>query len=183
MQQTNWHVITGAPCSGKTAVICELERRGHPVVHEAARAYIDQELQKGKTIARIKTNILAFERHILYQKIEIEQSLSKDATVFLDRAIPDSIGYYLLEGLNADDPIQKSGLCRYKNIFFFERITFEKDSVRSEDDEIAAALDGLLKKSYQMLGYDIISVPLMTVEDRADFILTQISHEESGSRP
>jgi len=183
MQQTNWHVITGAPCSGKTAVICELERRGHPVVHEAARAYIDQELQKGKTIARIKTNILAFERHILYQKIEIEQSLSKDATVFLDRAIPDSIGYYLLEGLNADDPIQKSGLCRYKNIFFFERITFEKDSVRSEDDEIAAALDGLLKKSYQMLGYEIISVPLMTVEDRADFILTQISHEESGSRP
>ncbi|MBW2239191.1 MAG: AAA family ATPase [Deltaproteobacteria bacterium] len=35
MQQTNWHVITGAPCSGKTSVICELERRGHPVVHEA----------------------------------------------------------------------------------------------------------------------------------------------------
>ncbi|MBW2239063.1 MAG: AAA family ATPase, partial [Deltaproteobacteria bacterium] len=95
---------------------------------------------------------------------------------------PDSIGYYLLEGLNADDPIQKSGLWRYKNIFFFERITFERDSVRSEDDEIAAALDGLLKKSYQMLGYEVISVPLMTVEDRADFILTQISHEESGSR-
>jgi predicted ATPase len=174
MQQTHWHVITGAPCSGKTAVICELERRGYPVVHEAARAYIHEELQKGKTMAQIKGDILAFERHILYQKIEIEQSLSKDATVFLDRAIPDSIGYYLLEGLNPDDPIQKSGLWRYKNIFFFERITFEIDTVRSEDDEIAAALDGLLKKSYQMLGYEIISVPLMTVEDRVDFILKHL---------
>lgn len=174
MQQTHWHVITGAPCSGKTAVICELERRGYPVVHEAARAYIHEELQKGKTMAQIKGDILAFERHILYQKIEIEQSLSKDATVFLDRAIPDSIGYYLLEGLNPDDPIQKSGLWRYKNIFFFERITFEIDTVRSEDDEIAAALDGLLKKSYQMLGYEIISVPLMAVEDRVDFILKHL---------
>ncbi len=174
MQQTHWHVITGAPCSGKTAVICELERRGYPVVHEAARAYIHEELQKGKTMAQIKGDILAFERHILYQKIEIEQSLSKDATIFLDRAIPDSIGYYLLEGLNPDDPIQKSRRWRYKNIFFFERITFEIDTVRSEDDEIAAALDGLLKKSYQMLGYEIISVPLMAVEDRVDFILKHL---------
>jgi predicted ATPase len=183
MQQTNWHVITGAPCSGKTSVICELERRGHPVVHEAARAYIDKELEKGKTMAQIKADISAFERHILYQKIEIEQSLSKDATVFLDRAIPDSIGYYLLEGLNADDPIQKSGLWRYKNIFFFERITFEKDTVRSEDDKIASELDRLLNESYRMLGYEIIFVPLMTVRERVDFILTQISHEESGPRP
>jgi len=174
MQQTHWHVITGAPCSGKTAVICELERRGYPVVHEAARAYIHSELEKGKTMAQIKGDISAFERHILYQKIEIERSLSKDATVFLDRAIPDSIGYYLLEGLNPDDPIQKSGRWRYKNIFFFERITFEIDTVRSEDDEIAAALDGLLKKSYQMLGYEIISVPLMTIEDRVDFILKHL---------
>jgi len=174
MQQTRWHVITGAPCSGKTAVICELERRGYPVVHEAARAYIHEELGKGSTIAQIKGDILAFERYVLYQKIEIEQSLSKDATVFLDRAIPDSIAYYLLEGLNPDDPIQKSGLWRYKNIFFFERITFEKDAVRSEDDEIAAALDGLLKKGYQMLGYEIISVPLMPVEDRVDFILKHL---------
>jgi len=59
MQQTNWHVITGAPCSGKTSVICELERLGHPVVHEAARAYIDKELEKGKTMARIKADISA----------------------------------------------------------------------------------------------------------------------------
>ena len=26
MQSTNWHIITGAPCSGKTSVIKEIER-------------------------------------------------------------------------------------------------------------------------------------------------------------
>jgi len=67
-------------------------------------------LQHGETIAQIKADILSFERHILYQKIAIEQSLLKEETVFLDRAVPGSIGYYILEGLNPDDLIQKSRL-------------------------------------------------------------------------
>ncbi len=174
MQQTNWHVITGAPCAGKTAVIHELERLGYPVVHEVARAYIDRRLQNGETIAQIKADIFSFESHILYKKIEIEQSLSKDETIFLDRAVPDSIGYYILEGLNPADPIQKSRLWRYKKIFFFERVPFEPDPVRSEDDEIASRLDGLLKKSYWMLGYEIIVVPFETVNARVNFILNHL---------
>ena len=174
MEQTNWHVITGAPCSGKTAVIRELEQLGYPVVHEVARAYIDERLKTGETIDQIKSDILSFERHILYKKIEIEQSLQKDALIFLDRAVPDSIGYYILEGLDPDDPIQKSRLLRYKKIFFFERIPFEKDPVRSEDDEIASRLDGLLKESYRALGYDMIIVPHMTVNERVRFILKHV---------
>ena len=174
MHQTNWHVITGAPCSGKTAVIRELGQLGHLVVHEVARAYIDDRLQHGETIAQIKADILSFERHILYQKIAIEQSLPKEETVFLDRAVPDSIGYYILEGLDPDDPIQKSRLWRYKKIFFLDRIPFEKDPVRSEDDKIASRLDSLLKESYRMLGYEIIFVPLMSLSDRVDFILKNV---------
>ena len=174
MQQTNWHVITGAPCSGKTAVIRELEQLGYPVVHEVARAYIDERLQNGETIAQIKADVLSFERHILYKKIVIEQSLLKEETVFLDRAVPDSLGYYILEGLDPDDPIQKSRLWRYKKIFFFDRIPFEKDPVRSEDDKIASRLDGLLKESYRMLDYEIIFVPLMTVNERVGFVLKHV---------
>lgn len=174
MQQTNWYVITGAPCSGKTAVICELERLGHTVVHEVARAYIDSELQKGKTIDRIKADKLSFERHILNKKIEIEKTLSKDEIIFLDRAVPDSIGYYIFEGLDPDDPIRKSKHWQYKKIFFLERIPFETDPVRSEDDMIAEKLDRLLKESYQMIGYKIIDVPLLTVKERVDFILRHL---------
>jgi len=174
MQRTNWYVITGAPCSGKTAVISALEEMGYPVVHEVARAYIDKELKKGKSIAKIKSDVLLFERHILYKKIEIEKSLSKDATVFLDRGVPDSIGYYIIEGLYPDEPIKKSKQTRYKKIFFFERLLFEKDAVRSEDDKIAAELDRILKESYQMLGYEIISVPILNVKDRVDFILKHV---------
>jgi len=174
MKQTNWHVITGAPCSGKTTVIRELEQLGYPVVHEVARAYIDERLKTGETIDRIKADILSFERHILYEKIAIEQSLFKEETVFLDRAVPDSIGYYIIEGLDPDDPIQKSRLWRYKTVFFFERIPFERDPVRSENGKIASRIDGLLKESYGMLGYEIVFVPLMTVSERVSLILKHV---------
>jgi predicted ATPase len=96
---------------------------------------------------------------------------AKNELVFFDRAVPDSIGYYRLEGLNPDEPIKKSKQTKYKKIFFFERLKFEKDAIRSEDDRIAARLDRLLKESYQMLGYDLIPVPLMSVEERIQFIL------------
>jgi len=56
MQRTNWYVITGAPCFGKTAVICKLEQLGYQVVHEVARSYIDKELNKGQSIARGKAD-------------------------------------------------------------------------------------------------------------------------------
>jgi predicted ATPase len=170
MQQTKWQVITGAPCSGKTAVIRELERLGCPVVHEVARAYIDKGLKNGETIGEIKADILSFERRILYKKIEIEHLLPRDKTIYLDRAIPDSIGYYIYEGLDPADPIQKSRFWRYEHIFFFERIPFEKDPVRSEDEKTASELERLLKESYWMLGYEIVVVPLMPVCRRAAFI-------------
>jgi predicted ATPase len=48
--QTRWCVLTGAPCAGKTAVINELERRGHGVVHEVARAHVEAKLAEGRRI-------------------------------------------------------------------------------------------------------------------------------------
>lgn len=174
MRPTNWYVITGAPCSGKTVVINGLEQRGYQTVHEVARTFIDTEIQKGKSIARIKADILAFERHILDTKVAIEDSLPQENTIFMDRAVPDSIGYYILEGLDPQDPIAKSKQRQYKKIFFFERLTFEKDQVRSEDDKIAARIDRLLKTSYQMLGYQLVHVPLRPVTERIDFILARL---------
>ena len=174
MQTKNWYVITGAPCSGKTTVICALERMGYRVVHEVARAYIDDELRKGKNIDQMKSDIEAFEGHILDEKLKIEASLPEESMVFLDRGVPDSIAYFRFEGLDPGDPVRAGNINRYKRIFFFERLGFEKDPVRSEDDDIAARLDALLKESYRMLGYEVIFVPLLTVEERVDFIFRHL---------
>ena len=171
---SRWSVITGAPCSGKTAVIHMLERRGYKVVHEVARAYIDNELMKGKTLPEIKADEWAFERHILMEKVRIESTLNRDEIIFFDRGVPDSIAYYRLNGLDSTEPFQKSGEVRYQNVFLFERLRFLADPVRSEDERTACRLNRLIEESYQSLGYDIIHVPLLSVEERTEFVLERL---------
>jgi predicted ATPase len=151
-----------------------LEQRGYKVVHEVARAYIDNELMRGKTLTQIKADEWAFERHILIEKVRIESTLKKDEVVFFDRGVPDSIAYYKLNGLDSTEPFQKSREVRYQNVFLFERLRFLTDPVRSEDEKTARRLNRLIEESYQSLGYDIIHVPIISVEGRTEFILKHL---------
>lgn len=151
-----------------------LEQRGYKVVHEVARAYMDNELMKGKTLPEIKADEWAFERHILMEKVRIESTLEKDEIIFFDRGVPDSIAYYKLNGLDSTEPFQKSGEVRYQNVFLFERLRFLTDPVRTEDEKTARRLNRLIEESYQSLGYDIVHVPLLSVEERTEFILKHL---------
>jgi predicted ATPase len=174
MRKTRWVVITGAPCSGKTSVVSSLELRGYRVVHEAARAYIGELLKSGKSLQEIKADELTFEKTILYRKLSIEANLPENKTVFLDRGIPDSIAYYLSAGLDPSEPLEKSrGVC-YQKIFHFQRLRFQNDRVRAEDEQMAESLDQLLQQSYEMLGYPVVHVPVLTVEQRVAFILERL---------
>ena len=47
--QTTWHVLTGAPSSGKTTLIDQLAGRGFQTAAEVARVYMERELAKGRT--------------------------------------------------------------------------------------------------------------------------------------
>ncbi len=123
-RSTKWSVITGAPCSGKTAVIHRLEQRGYKVIHEVARACIDNELMKGKALSEIKANEWAFERHILMEKLKIEAQLASDEIIFFDRAVPDSIAYYKLNGLNPAEPFRRAGRFAIKMYFFLKGSLF-----------------------------------------------------------
>jgi len=169
---TEWCVITGAPCSGKTAVVDELARRGLPVVAEAARAHIDAEMKKGRSLDEIKSDPSRFERRILRIKLDIEARLPAQERLFFDRALPDSIAYYRLEGLDPAEPLRHSRRVRYRRVFLFERIEFMKDSARTEDAETAAHIERLIEEAYTDLGYAIVRVPVMPVAERADFALS-----------
>ena len=171
---THWHVITGAPSSGKTTVINGLADRGFRVKHEVARAYIDQRLAAGETLEQIKADPLAFERHILFTKVDIEEQLPPAETVFLDRAVPDSIAYFELEGLDTSEPLELSRRWRYRRVFLFEQLFFEKDQVRWEDQDQAARLEDMLSRAYAQLDYEVTRVPVMPVHERIDFVLGHI---------
>jgi predicted ATPase len=105
------------------------------------------------------------------EKVRIEAGLKKDEIIFFDRGMPDSIAYYKLNGLNTAEPFQRSLEVRYKNVFYFERLRFLPDPVRSENERTARRLNRLIKESYRSVGYDIIHVPLLSVEARTEFVL------------
>ncbi len=170
-KQTQWHVITGPPCSGKTAVIDELASRGYRIVPEVARAYIDSQLSRGRTLSELKADPLAFERHILMEKVRIENDLPFRKTVFLDRAVPDSIAYFRFEGLDPSEPVALSRTHRYATVFLFEALRFEKDRVRSENPDAADRLTTMLFDCYRDMDYSVIAVPVMPIDHRVRFVL------------
>ncbi|MFO7706676.1 MAG: ATP-binding protein [Desulfobacterales bacterium] len=171
VRRTQWRVITGAPCSGKTAVIEELARRGHPVVPETARATIDRELARGRRLEEIKADAGVFEGRIFRAKLELEGRLPTDEPLFLDRGLPDSIAYFTLEGLDPREPLRHSRQVRYHRVFLFERLDFLKDPVRSETPETAARIERLIEQAYDRLGYRPVRVPVLSIAARTDYVL------------
>ena len=177
MSETSWYVITGAPSSGKTTLVRELEKLGYRVVHEVARGHIEKQMQQGQTLEEIRADKRSFENWILNTKIALEAELPKDEVIILDRAIPDSIAYFEVAGLDTKDAIEKSPRNRYKKVFLLDRLPYHVDHARIEDSQTATSLDQSLEQSYKMLGYDVIRVGVMPVQERVKVIVKEIEKE------
>src|SRR5678815_4588962 len=92
--KTNWYVITGGPCSGKTTTVNLLHSRGYKITIEHARHYLDTQRISGRTVEEVRKNQREFQLGLLEMQIEQENSITPDDLIFLDRAIPDSLAYY-----------------------------------------------------------------------------------------
>ena len=171
MTATNWCVITGAPSSGKTTLIMDLEKAGYPVVHEIARALIQAELVQGRTLDQIRSDVKSFENKILDAKVAAEAKLGKDELIFFDRGIPDSIAYFEIAGLDPGPAVAKSPANHYRKIFLLDQLPFKKDQVRIEKKATADILDRALEKSYTMLGYKVIRIAVMPSRERLRKVL------------
>ena len=173
---TNWYIIIGAPSSGKTEVIknlASLEYITHP---EVSRDLINNEISKGKTVKQVRNNEAEFQKRVLQARIKAENKLSPEQTIFIDGGgIPSNIAYYQIVGLDPVTIIEEAKKKKYRGVFLLERLPFEKDYARVEDEETAINLDKLLYEAYSNLGYNVIRVPIMSVSERVKFILDNLS--------
>lgn len=181
--RTNWHVITGAPSCGKTTLIDLLAAEGYRTIPEWAREYMEQEIARGRTIEEIHADSAALQQRIFDQQVRIERGLQVNQIVFLDGAVPGSLAWHRVFGLNPNDILPGCFHNRYASVFILDRLPHRLDGLRFEDEEISGFLDEWIARDYAALGYDPIRIPALPPEERLAYLLAWLSEQGLMSTP
>jgi predicted ATPase len=175
--QTNWHVLTGAACAGKTTLIDMLADRGYRTVPEAARPLIERELAKGRVLEEIYENGDVLAPAVADVQQRVEHGLRAADVAFLDRGLPDSLFFYRSFGLDPNDLLAECFHHRYASVFLLDRLEFQLDSHRPRGDAYTVLLDKWLYRDYSALGYRVIRVPVLPPQERLEFILEKLAEQ------
>jgi predicted ATPase len=175
--QTNWHVITGAPSCGKTTLINLLANKGIKTVSESARQYMEREIATGRTIYEIHANGAALQRRLVDIQLSVEGGLRAIDVAFLDRAVPGSLAWFRVFGLNPNEILLECFHHRYASVFILDRLPLQLDGLRFEDDTFTRFLDEWITRDYSSLGYSVVRVPVLVPEERLAFVLESLSEQ------
>lgn len=176
-------VITGGPGSGKTTLIDHLASLGYATVPEAGIQIIEelnQEYGIPGQVAWRQGHMDEFQRLIFQRQVALEAacSVAGDAFVFCDRGRPDVLAYAELAGLVLDDDqwalVEEQ---RYFRVFLLDTLTgFEARPAtgRTSDRQRSVRLYDLLDTGYRSLGYVLVPVPELSIEERVRLVLSDL---------
>jgi len=172
----NLFVITGGPGTGKTSVINELRKRGYDVLDEAARTVHHSDKRfNGKNIKEV--DMVDFQKAIFdFQKSQFESIKGKKEPIFMDRGIGDSLAYYKHYNLDIPKEIfELSNSFKAAKVFCLNFLDiYRQDKLRKETKEEQEQIHYEIIEAYGDLGYDVVFVPKMSINERVDFILSKI---------
>lgn len=182
------YVLTGGSSVGKTTIINELEKRGEPVIHEAAADWIASRINEGIN-EFWKEDHLGY--NILMLQLEREKKfLEFNGRVFIDRGIFDNHAYAMhynlagtktlslineaLEGIDLNNRYSAIFyILPYRDDFIPTNTEIRRDTMK-EVGELQAALYAIYSRHKNF----IIVPGNMSPEKRADFILDKILNIE-----
>lgn len=168
-------IVTGGPGSGKSSLIQELARRGLHTMPEAGRAIIRNQVRIGGH-ALPWADRTAFSQLMLSWELRSHHEASAiGRTVMMDRGIPDVIGYLTLCRLPVPSQVETAAhIYRYNSCVFLApwwEAIFSQDTERKQDTGEAKLTGRVMTETYSRLGYQIIELPLIKIEERADFVI------------
>lgn len=170
-----WYAITGGPSSGKSTTVELLRQRGHRVSPEVARTILDEQVALGRTVAEIRAAGEEFQEMILARQIELESGFAADELIFLDRGIPDGLGYERFLQLEPNRAISEAASnATYRKVFVLESLHLHDDGSRIEDKADQQGIHDNIVAVYTELGHDLVAVPVMSPADRVEFILARL---------
>lgn len=172
---SNWYVLTGGPSSGKTTMVNLLHEMGYTTTIEHARHYLDLKRIEGKSVDEVRSRQIEFQHAVLEMQVAQEAELNALETVFLDRAIPDSLAYYRFLGIEPDAEIKDAMKhVSYRKIFILDLLPLAPDYARTEDASAQRQIHELLIEVYEELDSPVIKVPALLPDARAQFILENL---------
>lgn len=176
--ETNWYVVTGGPCSGKTALINQLSEVGLNTVPGVGREVIQAEVNTGRTPEEVFKDP-NLDPLIILRRLEIERNLDPKEPVFFDRSTVDSVamvdflGKYLPEKLR-DEALSR----RYRGVFLCEQVPHDvSDSIRIENAETAEQISKTMEILYKATGYPLIVIPSMSTAERVKMVLEALQND------
>lgn len=174
----NLHVITGGPGCGKTTLLRGLQKRGFPVIEEAARKIIQEQVEQNGT-ALPWCDVELYTQLMLARSIESFLDSNSDSEIFCDRGIPDTLCYACL--IRLPEILEITRACerlRYNRRVFmlppWPEI-YHTDTERKQAFAEAVEVHRQMTSVYRDCDYEIIEVPRAEIEVRAEFVLSHLS--------
>ncbi len=178
----NKYVITGGACTGKTTMINELKRRGFCIIDESARLIIESEQVHAKMNPAYEPIVpwidnYAFQGEVIKLQTLMEMNATGSRAV-LDRSLVDGIAYSKMWGNKEYEGVRdRIKEANYTQVFFLENLGFyEQDDQRKESEEFNQKLHEELYNTYIELGFDVVRVPALPIDERVYFIVKEIGN-------
>jgi predicted ATPase len=179
----NRYILTGAPGSGKTSVIKEMEQHGRIVVHEAATDIIAGAQAKGIEKPWEEASFVG-DITIMQKERQVQ---TRGDLQFFDRSpfCTYALGSYLAQLQNAkfqppkvlSEEIDRCLAMRIyqPKIFFFENLGFiEHTAARKISFADSLVFEQTHMRIYRKFGFEMILVPPVPVAQRHKYILESI---------
>lgn len=174
-----FHVVTGGPGSGKTALINSLERLGYCRSLEAGRGVIQDQVSIGGHALPWDDQVLFSELMLCWEMRSYRMAQNSSGPVFFDRGVVDVLGYLRLIGHEFPEHMRQAAKTfRYNHCVFiappWEEI-FRNDRERKQDYDEAVRTYDALAAAYTACGYELIELPRAPIEERVRFVLQHAS--------
>ncbi len=173
------YILTGAPGSGKTAILRLLESRGHAVVEEAATDVIALEQALGRLEPWDEPAFI--DKVVSLQRQRQSGRQEHDATIFFDRspvctlALSNYLGHATSVLLAAEVERVVRDRVYQPTVFLVRNQGFvQPTAARRISFQDSLAFEALHERTYERLGFRLENVPAGPVPDRVGHILRHV---------